>query len=132
MLCGTDAASDCWALRHQSVRPWQFARRTSYCTSAARETAAEDLERWLHVCSRHCRVNPLPQRRSCILSAVAGGGPMLTMAELRSAPRHSSVHAISLGRRNYLCAGADSGSKRAAAMYELIGTAKLNAIALEA
>lgn len=31
-------------------------------------------------------------------------------------------------RRNYLFAGADSGGERAAAMYALIGTARLNGV----
>jgi len=35
-------------------------------------------------------------------------------------------------RRNFLFAGADSGSERAAAMYGLIGTAKLNGFDPEA
>ena len=37
-----------------------------------------------------------------------------------------------IGRRNYLFAGADSGGERAAAIYSLIGTAKLNDIDPEA
>ena len=39
---------------------------------------------------------------------------------------------VAIGRRNYLFAGADSGGERAAAMYSLIGTAKLNGIDPEA
>jgi transposase len=35
---------------------------------------------------------------------------------------------VATGRRNYLFAGADSGGERAAAIYSLVGTAKLNAI----
>jgi hypothetical protein len=37
-----------------------------------------------------------------------------------------------IGRRNYLFAGANSGGERAAAMYSLIGTAKLNGVDPEA
>jgi hypothetical protein len=37
-----------------------------------------------------------------------------------------------IGRRNYLFAGADSGGERAAAIYSLIGTAKLNGVDPEA
>jgi hypothetical protein len=33
-----------------------------------------------------------------------------------------------LGRKNYLFAGADSGGERAAAIYSLIGSAKLNGL----
>ncbi|OXI28245.1 transposase [Burkholderia sp. AU16741] len=39
---------------------------------------------------------------------------------------------MALGRRNYLLAGADSGGERAAAMYSLIGTARLNGLDSEA
>ena len=35
---------------------------------------------------------------------------------------------MALGRKNYLFAGADYGGERAAAIYSLIGTAKLNDI----
>lgn len=35
---------------------------------------------------------------------------------------------MSLGRKNYLFAGSDSGGERAAAMYGLIGSCKLNGI----
>jgi transposase len=39
---------------------------------------------------------------------------------------------VAIGRRNYLFAGADSGGERAAAMYSLIRTAKLNGVDPEA
>ena len=39
---------------------------------------------------------------------------------------------VAIGRRNYLFAGTDSGGERAAAIYSLIGTAKLNGIDPEA
>jgi transposase len=37
-----------------------------------------------------------------------------------------ALRTVALGRKNYLFAGADSGGERAAAIYSLIGTAKLN------
>jgi len=37
-----------------------------------------------------------------------------------------ALRAVALGRKNYLFAGSDSGGERAAAMYSLIGTCKLN------
>jgi transposase len=39
-----------------------------------------------------------------------------------------SLRAVALGRKNYLFAGSDRGGESAAAMYSLIGTAKLNGI----
>jgi len=43
-----------------------------------------------------------------------------------------SLRAIALGRKNYLFAGSDAGGERAAAIYSLIGTAKLNGLDPEA
>ena len=39
-----------------------------------------------------------------------------------------ALRAVALGRKNYLFAGADCGGERAAVIYSLIGTAKLNEI----
>jgi transposase len=43
-----------------------------------------------------------------------------------------SLRAVAIGRKNYLFAGSDTGGERAAAMYSLIGTAKLNGVDAEA
>jgi len=43
-----------------------------------------------------------------------------------------SLRAVALGRKNYLFCGSDAGGERAAAIYSLIGTAKLNNIDPEA
>ena len=43
-----------------------------------------------------------------------------------------SLRAVALGRKNYLFAGSDSGGDRAAALYSLIGSAKLNGLDPEA
>lgn len=43
-----------------------------------------------------------------------------------------ALRAVALGRKNYLFCGADSGGERAAAIYTLIGTAKLNDLDPEA
>jgi transposase len=40
--------------------------------------------------------------------------------------------AVALGRKNFLHFGSDSGGERGAALYTLIGTAKLNAVDPEA
>ena len=39
-----------------------------------------------------------------------------------------ALRAVALGRKNYLFVGSDAGGERAAALYSLIGTAKLNGI----
>lgn len=43
-----------------------------------------------------------------------------------------ALRGVALGRKNYLFAGSDAGGERAAAMYSLIGSAKLNGINPEA
>jgi transposase len=43
-----------------------------------------------------------------------------------------ALRAVAIGRKNYLFAGSNSGGERAAAMYTLIGSAKLNGLDPEA
>jgi hypothetical protein len=43
-----------------------------------------------------------------------------------------ALRTVALGRKNYLFAGSDAGGQRAAALYSLIGTAKLNGVEPEA
>ncbi|CUI02944.1 Transposase [Janthinobacterium sp. CG23_2] len=43
-----------------------------------------------------------------------------------------ALRGVAIGSSNYLLAGADSGAERAAAIYSLIGTAKLNGVDPEA
>ena len=43
-----------------------------------------------------------------------------------------ALRAVALGRKNYLFYGSDAGGERAAAIYSLIGTAKLNGLDPEA
>ena len=43
-----------------------------------------------------------------------------------------SLRTVALGRKNYLFCGSDAGGERAAGIYSLIGTAKLNALDPEA
>jgi hypothetical protein len=46
--------------------------------------------------------------------------------EIDNSAAERALRAVALGRKNYLFAGSDSGGERAAAMYSLIGFAKLN------
>jgi transposase len=52
--------------------------------------------------------------------------------ELDNNAAERALRAVALGRKNYLFAGSDSGGERAAAIYSLIGTAKLNGLDPEA
>jgi transposase-like protein len=49
-----------------------------------------------------------------------------TLAAGASVARVARAHGVALGRKNYLFAGSDAGGERAAAMYSLIESAKLN------
>ncbi len=52
--------------------------------------------------------------------------------EIDNSAAERALRGVTIGRRNYLFAGADSGGERAAAIYTLVGTAKLNGIDPEA
>ena len=54
------------------------------------------------------------------------------LIEIDNSAAERALRGVAIGRRNYLFAGADSGGERAAAMYSLIGTAKLNGVDPEA
>jgi transposase len=53
-------------------------------------------------------------------------------AEIDNTPAERALRGVALGRRNYLFAGSDAGGERAAAMYSLIGSARMNGIDPEA
>ena len=46
--------------------------------------------------------------------------------EIDNNPIEREIRPIALGRKNYLFAGSDAGGERAAMLYSLINTAKLN------
>lgn len=43
-------------------------------------------------------------------------------------PAERALRRVAIGRKNYLFAGSDAGGRRAAALYSLIETAKLNGL----
>ncbi|SAL07421.1 transposase IS66 [Caballeronia calidae] len=48
--------------------------------------------------------------------------------EISNVLAENALRCVALGRRNFMFAGSDSGGERAAAMYSLIGSCKLNNI----
>jgi transposase len=50
------------------------------------------------------------------------------LLEIDNNPAERALRCVALGRKNYLFAGADSGGERAARIYSLIGSAKLNGL----
>ena len=54
------------------------------------------------------------------------------MIEIDNSAAERSIREIALGRKNWLFVASDAGGERAAAIYSLIETAKLNGIDSEA
>jgi hypothetical protein len=50
------------------------------------------------------------------------------LLEINNSAAERALRAVALGRKNFLFVGSDCGSERAAAMYSLIGSAKLNGL----
>ena len=48
--------------------------------------------------------------------------------EIDNSAAERALRAVALGRKNYLFCGSDSGGQRAAALYSLLGSAKLNGL----
>jgi transposase len=95
----------------------------------------DDLERWLRVelakLSRKSDTAAAIQYALNLWPALlryCGNGAV----EIDNSAAERALRGIAIGRRNYLFAGADSGGERAAAIYSLIGTAKLNGVDPEA
>ncbi len=65
----------------------------------------------------HFRDNDLPQNGNI---------------EIDNNSAERSLRAVAPGRKNFLFADSDAGGERAAAIYSLVGTAKLNALDPEA
>jgi transposase len=95
----------------------------------------DDLEQWLR-----CSLEKLSRKSdtSAAILYALNLWPALTRycdngdIEIDNSAAERALRGIAIGRRNYLFAGADSGGERAAAIYSLIGTAKLNGVDPEA
>jgi hypothetical protein len=107
--------------------------------TAIRQTRAgpllESLREWLrHILGRVSKKSELAKAVSYILTRWTA----LTRyrddgrIEIDNNAAERSLRVVALGRKNYLFCGSDAGGERAAAIYSLIGTAKLNDIDPEA
>ncbi|MBI3069653.1 MAG: IS66 family transposase [Betaproteobacteria bacterium] len=107
--------------------------------AAARQARAgpllESLREWLR--EKLARVS----RKSDLAKAIGYGLTRWTALtryctdgriEIDNNAAERALRAVALGRKNYLFCGSDAGGERAAAMYSLIGTAKLNDLDPEA
>jgi transposase len=95
----------------------------------------ESLREWLrHTLSRVSKKSELAKAISYVLSRWTA----LTRyrddgrIEIDNNAAERALRAVALGRKNYLFCGSDAGGERAAAIYSLIGTAKLNDVDPEA
>jgi hypothetical protein len=95
----------------------------------------DDLHRWLEETLRGL------SRKSALAAAIGYAlklWPALTRyrddgrIEIDNNAAERALRAVALGRKNYLFAGSDAGGERAAAIYSLIGSAKLNGLDPEA
>ena len=66
--------------------------------------------------------------RWAALTRYCDDGPI----EIDNNAAERALRAVALGRKNYLFAGSDAGGERAALLYSLIGSAKLNGLDPEA
>jgi len=95
----------------------------------------DDLHRWFHdTLSKLSRKSPLALAiryaltRWTALSRYRDDGRL----ELENNAAERALRAVALGRKNFLFLGADTGGERAAVIYSLLGTAKLNGLNPEA
>lgn len=91
----------------------------------------DDLKAWL--AATRPKLSPKTELAAAIRYALARW-PALTRylddgrLEIDNNAAERAIRPLALGRKNYLFAGSDAGGRRAAAVYSLIGTAKLNGI----
>jgi transposase len=95
----------------------------------------QDLQRWFKECLT--KLSRKSEVTVAIHYALGQWTPLLRYCddgrfEIDNNAAERSLRAVALGRKNYLFAGSDAGGQRAAAMYTLIGSAKLNGIDPEA
>jgi transposase len=95
----------------------------------------DDLERWLHASLE--TLSRKSDTAAAIQYALNLWAALLRycddgLIEIDNSAAERALRGVAIGRRNYLFAGADSGGERAAAIYSLLGTAKLNGVDPEA
>ena len=95
----------------------------------------ESMEQWLH--GSLLKLSRKSDVTRAVLYALGRWPALLRYAadgqlEIDNNAAERALRAVALGRKNYMFAGSDAGGERAAAIYSLIGTAKLNGIDPEA
>lgn len=95
----------------------------------------ESLKRWLE--AMLCKLSRKSDTALAVRYALGRWEALLRYLddggiEIDNNAAERALRVVALGRKNYLFAGSDAGGERAAAIYSLIGSAKLNGVAPEA
>jgi hypothetical protein len=95
----------------------------------------ESLKQWLE--ATRCKLSRKSDTALAVRYALGRWEALLRYVddgriEIDNNAAERALRTVALGRKNYLFAGSDAGGERAAAIYSLIGTAKLNGIDPEA
>lgn len=95
----------------------------------------ESMRRWLE--DSRLQLAPKSETAAAIRYALSLWDPLSRYLddgriELDNLIAERALRPVAVGRRNYLFAGSDSGGQRAAILYSLIGTARLNGLDPEA
>ena len=95
----------------------------------------DDLKQWFEASLK--RLSKKSDVTAAIHYALGRWTPLLRycddgVLEIDNNAAERALRAVALGRKNYLFAGSDAGGERAASMYTLIGSAKLNGVDPEA
>ena len=91
----------------------------------------DDLRQWLHdIIARASKKSALGKAASYVLSRWTAFTRYRDDGhiEIDNNAAERALRAVALGRKNYLFCGSDAGGQRAAAIYSLVGTAKLNGL----
>lgn len=91
----------------------------------------EELRAWME--KTRCRLSAKSETAGAIRYALSRWRALTRytedgLLEIDNSAAERALRAVALGRKNFLFAGSDCGGERAAAMYSLIGSAKLNRI----
>ena len=123
------------ALRDRSRDPRPAARERAAIRQARAGPLLESLHEWLRqTLARVSKKSELAKAIGYVLTRWTA----LTRyrddgrIEIDNNAAERALRVVALGRKNYLFSGSDAGGERAAAIYSLIGTAKLNGLDPEA
>jgi hypothetical protein len=91
----------------------------------------DDLRRWMEKALRN--LSSKSETAAAIRYAVSRWRALTRFTddgtlEIDNSAAERALRAVALGRKNFLFVGSDGGGERAAAMYSLIGSAKLNGL----